>query len=73
MKTARFLLACLAISALAACGSDPVAPMAPTAPSLEESTPPATGTQTGGGTSSIQCADGICISVDLTKQLGSGG
>lgn len=73
MKTARFLLACLAISALAACGSDPVAPVTPTAPSLEESTLPENGTQTGGGTSSIQCVDGICIAVDLTKQLGSGG
>ncbi|HEX2204044.1 MAG TPA: hypothetical protein VHG91_12125 [Longimicrobium sp.] len=73
MKTARFLLACLAISALAACGTDPVAPEAPTAPVREESTQPASGTPTDGGTSSVQCTDGICITIELTKQAGSGG
>lgn len=73
MKTARFLLACLAISALAACGSDPVAPLAPTAPSLEESIPPATGTPAGDIDSSVRCAEMLCPIIELTKQGGSGG
>lgn len=70
MRSARFLLACLALSALAACGSDVTAPAAPATPNLDS------GTTTGGGTSTVEgsCIDGSVIEVCLeSKQTGSGG
>jgi len=87
MRSARFFLACAAVSLLAACGTDPVAPAAPEAPHAPR-LDTSSGTPDGGQTNSTSTSgcsgtvqvvtnpDGSttlqCV-VDENKQNGSGG
>jgi uncharacterized lipoprotein YajG len=70
MKTARFLLACAAVSVLAACGSQTItSPAAPTRPNADNTSTTnciKITVQNPDGTSSEQCA------TDNNGQLGSG-
>ena len=75
MRSARFLLACLALSALAACGSDVTAPAAPATPNLDSSQL-GSGGRAPGDTTVVQCVVGgdIVSCIPTTEsQLGSGG
>jgi uncharacterized lipoprotein YajG len=57
MKTARFLLACAAVSVLAACGSQTItAPVEPTRPHADESTCVKITVLNADGTTSEVCA-----------------
>ena len=71
MKTARFLLACVAASLLAACGTDsitaPVAPATPARPNFDESVGPG---EEGGdsvdayGSGSTDCVLVVVVGLD---------
>ena len=88
MKTARFLLACVAASLLAACGSDtitaPATPTTPARPHFDEDVGPGGGDAiTTYGSDPTNCmlvyvvkADGslaMQCQVTATSQMGSGG
>ena len=84
MKTARFLLACVAASLLAACSADSItAPATPARPSFDESVGPSNGGEgiDGTGSASGNCTivvhpDGSittqCLTYSSTGQFGSG-
>ena len=72
MKTARFLLACVAASFLAACGADgitaPATPASSARPHFDESVGPAVGgddsIDVGGGTGPTNCIPVIVVNAD---------
>ena len=68
MKTARFLLACAAVSVLAACGSQTItAPVEPTRPHADETTCVKVTVLYPDGTTGE-----VCASISNNGQLGSG-
>lgn len=70
MKTARFLLACAAVSVLAACGSQTItAPVEPTRPHADETTCVKVTVLNPDGTRSEVCA----TSNNQGGMMGSGG
>lgn len=72
MKTARFLLACVAASLLAACGADgitaPATPASAGRPHFDESVGPSDGgsdnIDVGGGTGPTNCIPVIVVNAD---------
>jgi len=81
MKAARFLLACAAVSLLAACSADPVAPIRDANTPSDGVAPPSTRSNDGstttcsGSLTLVTRADGTvgfeCVAEN--KQTGSGG
>ncbi len=82
MKAARFLLACAAVSLLAACSADPVAPIRDANTPSDGVAPPSTRSNDGstttcsGSLTLVTKADGTvgleCVAAE-NKQGGSGG
>jgi len=69
MKTARFLLACVAASLLAACSADSItAPATPARPSFDESVDPS---DTGEGIDGTGGSPGSCVPVMVVNPDGS--
>jgi hypothetical protein len=86
MRSARLLLACAAVSVLAACGTDPItAPIAPQGPHFDTgTTAPSNTSQTSGLPGSSQCSGTLMMvtqpdgsvtmeCVEDEKQQGSAG